>query len=458
MSTKHGFVGSSNLPYGSFPSEYTRAHLADVCVENGGIQTGPFGSQLHQQDYVTIGTPIITVEHLGENRIRHQDIPRVSDEDKERLSRYSLRPGDIVFSRVGSVDLRALVRKEEDGWLFSGRLLRVRPDEKIIDPAYLSWYFGLPSFREYVRKIAFGATMPSLNTKLLSDLPISFPPLAEQKIVSDILGSLDDKIELNRRMNETLEAMAQAIFKSWFVDFEPVHAKIEGRDTGLPKPLSDFFPIRLVDSERGEIPEGWTAVPLPDAVEINPQRTLRKGQVAPYLEMAKMPNRGHCPAAAIARTFGSGMRFQNGDTLVARITPCLENGKTAFVDFLKDEEVGWGSTEFIVLRPKPPLPKEYGYCLARSLEFRNFAIQSMSGSSGRQRVPAESLNHYKVALPPKDVAERFGDVVTPIFKQARAVTDESTTLAALRDALLPRLISGEIRVNGDRAEIPGAPA
>ncbi len=433
--------------YGDFAADFVEDRLSNRCDPNGGVQTGPFGSQLHQEDYVTIGTPIITVEHLGENRILHEGVPCVSNEDRNRLFRYTLRKGDIVFSRVGSVDRRAIVRGAEDGWLFSGRCLRVRPDSSKIDSGYLSYFFGLPSFKEHIRAIAVGATMPSLNTQLLSDVIVPHPrDLGEQRAIAHILGTLDDKIELNRRMNETLEAMARALFKSWFVDFDPVRAKTEGRDLGLPQPLADLFPDSFEESELGEIPRGWKVMPLPSLIDVNPTRTLRKGETAPYLDMASMPTRGHAPDAVIDRPFGSGMRFMNGDTLVARITPCLENGKTAYVDFLQDGQVGWGSTEYIVLRPKSPLPSEFAYCLARSMEFRDFAIQSMTGSSGRQRVPTELLSHFLVASPSKHVAGLFGKLIKPLFARASAATEENRTLAALRDTLLPKLISGELRV------------
>ena len=168
--------------------------------------------------------------------------------------------------------------------------------------------------------------------------------------------------------------------------------------------------------------------------------------MAPYLDMANMPTRGHTPDEVIERAFGSGMRFKNGDTLIARITPCLENGKTAFVDFLAKGQVGWGSTEYIVLQPKPPLPAEFAYCLARSAEFREFAIQSMTGSSGRQRVPAESMGNYMLAMPTRGVAARFGKEVTPLFARASENARESRALTALRDALLPKLVRGELRL------------
>ena len=247
-------------------------------------------------------------------------------------------------------------------------------------------------------------------------------------------------------MNETLEEMARALFKSWFVDFDPVRAKMEGRDTGLPPDVAALFPDRLVDSELGEIPEGWEVVPLPEMIEVNPSRSLRKGEVAPYLDMANMPTRGHVPDTVIDRPFGSGMRFTNGDTLVARITPCLENGKTAYVDFLPHDRIGWGSTEYIVMRPMPPLPNEFAYCLARSPGFREFAIQNMTGTSGRQRVPAQVLSQFLLPSPPEPIAARFGKVVQPLFARASEAVRESRTLAALRDALLPKLVSGELRV------------
>ncbi len=286
-----------------------------------------------------------------------------------------------------------------------------------------------------------------LNSDELKALDVSLPPLPEQRAIANILGTLDDKIELNRRMSETLETMARALFQSWFVDFDPVRAKGEGRDPGLPQALADLFPDRLVDSELGEIPEGWAVMSLPEVIDVNPTRSLRKGEIAPYLDMANMPTRGHTPDSVIDRAFGSGMRFANGDTLVARITPCLENGKTAFVDFLKAEQVGWGSTEYIVLRPKAPLPVEFGYCLARSDRFRDFAIQSMTGSSGRQRVPAESLEHYLLPYCPEPVARAFGHAVAPMFARASLAAEGSRALAVTRDALLPKLISGELRVS-----------
>ena len=286
----------------------------------------------------------------------------------------------------------------------------------------------------------------------LDHLEIPLPPLPKQRAIAHVLGTLDDKIELNRRMNETLEAMARALFKSWFVDFDPVRAKLEGRWRrgeslpGLPAEHYDLFPDRLVDSELGEIPKGWEVKALGVVVELNPKEPMKRRTLAPYLDMAALPTSGSSPDASLLREFKSGTRFRNGDTLLARITPCLEDGKAAFVQSLQDGEVGWGSTEFIVLRAIPPVPPEYTYLLARDAAFREHAIQSMTGTSGRQRVQVDALAPYLLPSPPAETWNEFRALVNPLFAQVEFNRKESLALAAQRDALLPRLVSGELAV------------
>lgn len=169
------------------------------------IQTGPFGSQLHKEDYVENGTPIVTVEHLGNRVFTEQNLPRVSDEDKKRLKKYVLSKGDIVFSRVGSVDRCSYVDEAHTGWMFSGRCLRIRP-VKEIDPLYLFYYFCMEETRQYIRNIAVGATMPSINTKLMGEIEVNYPDIKVQKKIARILSVIDDKIENNIEINKNLAA------------------------------------------------------------------------------------------------------------------------------------------------------------------------------------------------------------------------------------------------------------
>ena len=297
-----------------------------------------------------------------------------------------------------------------------------------------------------------GSTMPKLTQGNMNRIALLTPPLPEQRAIARVLGALDDKIELNRRMNETLEEMARALFKSWFVDFDPVRAKMEGRWRrgeslpGLPADLYDLFPDRLVDSELGEIPEGWGVKALEDLVKLAPLEPLKRGTIAPYLAMASLPTSGPNAEGWTLREFSSGPRFRNGDTLLARITPCLENGKTAFVQSLPERTVGWGSTEFIVMRPIPPVPPAYGYLLARHSAFREHCIQSMTGTSGRQRVQIDALVPYLLTYAPEEIWAEFNAVSKPIFINIERNRKESNALTEQRDVLLPRLVSGEMGV------------
>ena len=187
--------------------------LADI--QTGPFGTGPFGSQLHKEDYVADGTPIVTVEHLGNKMFSEQNLPRVSNTDKNRLKKYVLKQGDIVFSRVGSVDRCSYVDQKHDGWMFSGRCLRVRPTSEI-DSEYLYYYFCLEETKQFVRNIAVGATMPSINTKLLGEVVVTFPELEQQKRISGILSAIDSKIEVNQKINDNLEQQAAALFSSLY--------------------------------------------------------------------------------------------------------------------------------------------------------------------------------------------------------------------------------------------------
>ena len=352
---------------------------------------------------------------------------------------------------IGTVGEPCLINAEPN---FAIKNIGLFKSKGEVEGKWLYYYLRNPNTQQIIREQSRGTTQQYIPLGALREFPI-FAPMDknEMRAIVDILGTLDDKIELNRRMNETLEAIARAMFKSWFVDFDPVRAKMSGEPPesicqrlGLTPDLLALFPGRLMDSELGEIPEGWEVKPLPAVIEVNPARALKKGIVAPYLDMANMPTTNARALSVVEREFGSGMKFENGDTLVARITPCLENGKTCFVDFLLDGQVGWGSTEYIVLRPKHPLPNEYAYFLARTDIFRNHAIANMTGTSGRQRVPATAFDRFLLIVPNAELAREFGRFASGVITKMRANDEESNTQSTIRDALLPKLLSGELDV------------
>lgn len=181
-------TGKKRLP--GFTDEWTVKRLDEIAQ----VKTGPFGSALHESDYVQSGTPIITVEHLGEFGVTSQNLPLVSDEDSKRLHAYALEAGDIVFSRVGSVDRNALIRETEEGWLFSGRLLRVRLERSRAYPSFVSYQFHTSVFRNSVIAVAVGQTMASLNTKILSNLVVVLPRVEEQTVIAEVLSNMDAEI------------------------------------------------------------------------------------------------------------------------------------------------------------------------------------------------------------------------------------------------------------------------
>lgn len=435
--------------YGDFNADFIEDSLKSLSDPEDGIQTGPFGSQLHQHDYVSVGTPIITVEHLGENRILHDEIPLVSDKDKNRLSKYLLRKGDIVFSRVGSVDRRALVRGAEDGWMFSGRCLRVRPNPEKIDSGYLSYFFGLPAFKEYIRAVAVGATMPSLNTSILSDIVIPYPSdIGEQRAIAHILGTLDDNIELNRKMNETLEAMARALFKSWFVDFDPVRAKAEGRDTGLPKHIADLFPDSFEDSELGEIPKGWTTLPLySTATFINGAAyksedfcNLKEG--IPVIKIAELKEGISTQTRYSRRIMDISQRIDTGDLLYS----WSGSPDTSLDAFLWSSGPGLLNQHIFKVVAPDKSQKRFVYYLLKYLRPVLVEMARNKQTTGLGHVTVVDLKRLLVCWPSSSILSAFDCKVAPLFDRAFDNILESRTLAVLRDTLLPKLISGEMRL------------
>ncbi len=431
-------------------SDWEPTTLGSVCDRQGGsIQTGPFGSQLHASDYVEQGIPVVMPANIGsDGGISEDGIARITQFDADRLQQHKLQVGDVVFSRRGDVTRNALIEAHQAGWLCGTGCLKVRLGSQTQASAkFISYCLRLPETKDWLVRHAVGATMPNLNTSILSAVPILLPELTVQQSIANILGCLDERIDLLRETNATLEAIVQALFKSWFVDFDPVHARARGEQpAGLAPEVAALFPDSFEESPLGLVPRGWSLSQLSEAYEINPTRKLKKGEMAPYLDMASVATSGHTVAGVADREMGSGTKFINGDTLLARITPCLENGKTAFVDFLSQEQTGWGSTEFVVLRPKAPLPAYHGYLLARHTAFREHAIQSMSGTSGRQRVQNDVLSRYLVTVPSEKVAMAFNDVISPLQQKITENHRQAQTLANLRDTLLPRLISGQLRL------------
>jgi type I restriction enzyme S subunit len=417
-----------------------RYESLDDLVEDRGVSYGI----VQPGSKTTDGVPIVRVNNIRNGRIDTTEMLKVGADIEAKFQRSRLRGGEVLLTLVGTLGEVAIVHHSLRGWNVA-RAVGVIPVRSDPGSHWLSICLRSAFIQHCIRTWATTTVQATFNLRDLARLPIPIPPAETREAIAAVLGVLDDKIELNRRMNATLEAMARALFQSWFVDFDPVRAKLDGRQpVGLDPGTAALFPEHLEDSPLGHIPKGWSAQCLPEAIEVNPRRALKSGTIAPYLDMKNLPTQGHSAEEVIDREFSSGTKFQNGDTLLARITPCLENGKTGYVDFLNDAQVGWGSTEFIVLAPKPPLPPQFGYLLARSDALRTHAIQNMTGTSGRQRVPSECFNTFWLAVPPPDIAARFDELTAPLMAKIQANALQSRILATLRDTLLPKLLSGEL--------------
>lgn len=393
---------------------FRNATIGDIAT----VQTGPFGSQLHNKDYVQNGTPIVTVEHLGQRRMSRQGLPCVSEADRSRLAKYTLQYGDLVFSRVGSVDRCSWVSKEEDGWMFSGRCLRVRiHNESELYHKYLYYFFCLESTKIYIRNIAVGATMPSINTRLLSDVPVFFPNIEVQHQIGDILSALDDRIELNTKINNHLEQMAQAIFMSWFVDFEPFG---------------------------GEQPTNWTTGSLLDIADYLNGLAMQRFRPVddevglPVLKIKEL-RQGVCDSSSelCSPNIRSDYIVHDGDVIFSWSGSLL-------VDFWCGGNCGLNQHLFKVTSTKYDKWFYYGWTRHHLAQFVAMAADKATTMGHIKR---EALANAEVLIPDEDGYRELGSLLAPIYEQAVACRVESRNLALLRDSLLPRLMSGELTVS-----------
>ena len=278
------------------------------------------------------------------------------------------------------------------------------------DPLFV--YYLLKYNKDAIEAMGSGTTFKEVSGKTMRAVKVRIPlDVSYQKRIAAVLDSLDTKIENNERINDNLQQQAFALFD------------------------------KLITTPHPE------SVALSEIAELNPKRSLDKNRMARCIDMAQLSTSGSFPNGWEIKPYNGGMRFANGDTLFARITPCLENGKTAYIDFLDADEVAFGSTEYIVMCSQGQYPSEFFYCLARYPSFVDYAVKNMNGSSGRQRVSAETIGKYILPRITDDELAEFRDVVPALFSAIRLNSFENISLAELRDVLLPKLMSDEIDVS-----------
>jgi type I restriction enzyme S subunit len=409
-------------------------------------QTGPFGTQLHEKDYVSIGTPIVTVEHLGEIGFNKQNLPLVSEADKLRLSKYTLKEGDIVFSRVGSVDRCTYVSAKEDGWMFSGRCLRVRFNEKA-NAKYVSFYFRQKFFKEMMLNISVGATMPSLNTSLMANIQLYLPKKETQQKVASILSALDSKIELNNRINAELEAMAKTLYDYWFVQFDFPDKN------GKPYKTSGGKMVWNEELKR-EIPEGWEVKLLGTEIEI--QRGISytskeiNGDGIPMISLNSFNLNGTYKPEGIKKYSGKYTEKNNtkpGDLLIAA-TDVTRNadiiGRAILVpDYYNGDLVFSMDIAKIISKN---IPSSFLMMLFNSNHYHNYIKWYASGTIVLH-LNLDGTKRYNIELPPKELLKKYDSLFQPIANRIYKTAIENKKLTELRDWLLPMLMNGQVKVS-----------
>lgn len=478
-------------------SEWSETTLGQLTKDGGGfIQTGPFGSQLHASDYVDEGIPVIMPVNMVDNRVSLNDIARITEADAQRLSKHLVQEGDIVYSRRGDVTRKALITSGEVGMFCGTGCLLVRPGNQV-DPQFLKYHLSTPENQEWIIRHAIGATMPNLNTGILGDIPLRIPSKKIQKKIAEILGTFDNKISLNRQINTTLESVAQVLFKSWFVDFDPVidNALAAGNeipdalqkraaaraarrealrqqsnktteatdadspeqalpDTGLsdqrlPTEIQQLFPDRFVFTEEmGWVPEGWELRSIGDMFYLLGGHPFKSSEYVDDGEYGVVTIKNvqdskfiescsnfmtKIPAKMKRHCF-----LERGDVLLS-LTGNV--GRVCLVSpgkYLLNQRVA-------KLVGKDGLSNAFAYFFFKQSRIFEAMLTIAKGTAQQNLSPIETAKLTQL-LPDSSVIRECQKYFESEYLRLISCTAESQTLANLRDSLLPKLLSGQITI------------
>ena len=413
--------------------------------EIAAIQTGPFGSQLHASDYKEHGTPIITVEHLGDNEILHQNLPLVGESDRQRLAKYSLQVGDIVFTRVGAIDRRAYVSSNEDGWLFSGRLLRVRPMPNVTDGRFLSHQLGHHKTVQWIRNHAVGSTMACLNTSILSDVPLSLPPLLEQRRIAEILDTLDEVIRKTEQFIAKLKQVKPGLIYDLLT--RGIDDNGELRD---PEQHSELFK----DSLLGRVPRKWAVGQLEEWLLESPRNGYSPTATAEWtgtfmLGLGCLTANGFEPVQLkhAPKNDPSLQRvlLVDGDLLISRANT------RAFVGMVGSyRDIGAPCTYpdlMMRLRPTGALrPRFLEHMLRSSALRRQIKNGAVGTSESMVKISAKIVKSLVVAVPTLEEQGQILSRIESLESCLQRLITERSKLCLLKLGLMDDLLTGRVPV------------
>ena len=419
------------------PVGWRTATIEEIAEKVG---MGPFGSSIKVETFVPEGIPIISGQHLHGARLDEDPgFKHISPEHAQRLVNSNVFRGDIVLTHRGTLGQVALIpdASKFERYIVSQSQFYIRCDRSKVDPEFVTLYLKSPEGQHQLLANSSQVGVPSIAQPVtyLRSIEIPIPPLPEQQDIAHVLGTLDDKIELDRRMNRTLEEMARAVFKDWFVDFGPTRAKMEGQAPYLPPELWDLFPDELVGSELGEIPEGWEVGELGKIIEIldrtriplnSRQRSQRQGPYPYY-------------GAAGIMDYVDDFLFDGVFVLTGEDGSVIDNDGYPVVQYVRGQF--WVNNHAHVMKGKNGVSDEYLYLLLKGQNIGAFVTGAV-----QPKLSQGNLKAVPIVKPDLTICQTFTALTDPIFSSFRHHSDESHTLSAQRDTLLPKLVSGEIPV------------
>ncbi|NBV22718.1 MAG: restriction endonuclease subunit S [Proteobacteria bacterium] len=393
----------------------------------------------------TFGVPLVTAKIVKGGRIEKPEEFIAEADFDDWMRRGMPKPGDIVMTT--EAPLGEVAQLDGRKVALAQRVITLRGKPDVLDNTFLKFLLQSNPVQEELRSRGTGTTVVGIRQSELRKVSLTLPPLAEQKAIAAVLGALDDKIELNQRMNATLETMARALFQSWFVDFDPVRAKLDGRKPGgLDETTAALFPATFQDSEAGHIPKSWTVGKVGDLA------TLNRGAVNPGDFPTEAFDHFSLPAFDNGRTpkpeLGSAIMSNKftvtpNSVLLSKLNPHIPR---IWLPDLHASRRSVCSTEFMVACSKPGVSREYLFSLFTSSAFASIYGTLVTGTTGsHQRIRPESVLDMKIVIPSPSLIRAFTDIVKPMFDRINRNTEQSRTLATLRDTLLPKLLSGELK-------------
>jgi len=433
--------------------EWEKAKIEDVAEK---VAMGPFGSSIKISTFVSEGIPVISGQHLNEVRLHDNEYNFITIDHADKLKNSNVYRGDVIFTHAGNIGQVAYIPENSkyERYIISQRQFYMRCNLKKVLPGFVTYYFKSPEGRHKLLANTSSTGVPSISRPVsyLRTIEVPVPPLPEQRAIAHILGSLDDKIELDRKMNETLEAMARAIFKSWFVDFDPVRAKAEGRDSGLPDEIAALFPDSFEDSELGEIPKGWRVGTIGQVADVtdclHSKKPERKDSGRPLLQLCNirddglidMTNTYHISEEDYQKWI-SRIEASEGDCVITNV------GRVGAVSQIPEGSKAALGRNITAIRCK------------FDFNYPTFLIELLLSNFMRKEIAAKTddgtilsalnvrnIPKLRMVIPQKVILNKFEFINRPIRRKMERNHKQSRTLVAIRDTLLPKLISGELHV------------